>query len=435
MSAPVRRSTSSDSFSRPAKTRVAAAKSAPASAHVEARHAIDPRRRHQHADGAARAGARRTDDALDAELARDVPGMDGPRAAGRQQRVFGRECGRARRWRRARHPPCSRSPRRDAEARRGPARRRAPRRGVSNAAVGRRAVDLHGAAQEEVGVEIAQRQIGVGHGGARCRRGRSRRARLRAAALGPDIERAEVRLAARSSRRRRRSRSARRWRSGSAGRSRAGSASRAPPRSRRRPAARRRRPARAWRSCRPCRRRARASRPALRPNQAPASAPAAGPLSSNCTGARLASLTCVEAAVGQHEEEPARECPRHAAPAPGARDRSRPAAGHRRWPPSCWRAGTRGSPARCRTTARSRGSGSARRPPRRWRARARDWRRRAGSRWRGFRRPAPPGRPTSASAASTSSGISTVPSGASRSMASRRHGRATSGLGISMKRS
>ena len=35
------------------------------------------------------------------------------------------------------------------------------------------------------------------------------------------------------------------------------------------------------------------SRPALRPNQAPASAPAAGPLSSNCTGARLASATWV----------------------------------------------------------------------------------------------------------------------------------------------
>ena len=57
----------------------------------EARHAIDARRRHQHADGAARARARRADDALHAELARDVPGMDRPGAAGRQQRILRRD--------------------------------------------------------------------------------------------------------------------------------------------------------------------------------------------------------------------------------------------------------------------------------------------------------------------------------------------------------
>jgi len=58
--------------------------------------------------------------------------------------------------------------------------------------VGRGLVDLHCAAQEEVGIEIAQRQVGIGHRRVRTAAAVTGRSRLRAAALGADIQRAEI---------------------------------------------------------------------------------------------------------------------------------------------------------------------------------------------------------------------------------------------------
>ena len=319
-----------------------------------------------------------------------MPGMDRTRAAGRQQRILRGNAaalgdGDARR---ARHVLVDHvvhaeggAARLDAQRRREPAER----------AVGRRAIDLHGAAQEEVGVEVAQGEVGVGHGGFRAAAAVAGRSRLRAAALGPDIERAEVRLA--------RDRAAARadldqLDSGDLDRQSG--------------AAQKTLFARGFEAVGDQRlavvdqgelggRAAHVEGEyAFQPGVAAepgAGQRAGGRAAFQQLHRRALGLAHVgEAAVGQHEEEAARECLRRAAPVPGARDRSRPAAAHRRWSPSCWRAGIRGSRARCRTTARSRGSGSARRRRRRWRARAQDWRRRAGSRWRGSRRPASPDR-------------------------------------------
>ena len=59
--------------------------------------------------------------------------------------------------------------------------------------VGRGAVDLHGAAQEEVGIEIAEGEVGIGHRGLAAAAAVAGRPRLGAAALGSDMERAEFR--------------------------------------------------------------------------------------------------------------------------------------------------------------------------------------------------------------------------------------------------
>ena len=147
--------------------------------------------------------------------------------------------------------------------------------------------------------------------------------------------------------------------------------------------------------------------------------------SSNRTGARLAALQG-EAAVRQHQEQAPREPrPRNACSAAriGLGQRLDVGVRHRRRDAPY-------SPISGDTSDDSEiaDSGSARRSPRRWHARAPGWHRSAGSRWRGSRhlldQPA-----TSAIAASTSSGFSTDPSAASRSIASRRHGRGTSGFG------
>ena len=84
--------------------------------------------------------------------------MHWPRAAGRQQRVFGRNAatlgdGDACR---ARHILVDDI----VDAERGAARLDAQgRRQLAERAIGRRAIDLHGAAQEEVGVEVTQGEI------------------------------------------------------------------------------------------------------------------------------------------------------------------------------------------------------------------------------------------------------------------------------------
>jgi hypothetical protein len=51
---------------------------------AEARGPVDAGGRHQHPDGAAGTGARRADDAGDAQLAGEVPGVDGGGTTGRQ---------------------------------------------------------------------------------------------------------------------------------------------------------------------------------------------------------------------------------------------------------------------------------------------------------------------------------------------------------------
>ena len=159
----------------------------------EARDAIDPCGRHQHPDRAARPCARRTDDAADAQLACHVPGMDGPRPTRRQKCIF------------RRHPAAFR----DGDTRRAGhvlvdhvvhAEGRAPwldtqRIGqLAERRFRRHRVDLHRATQEEIGIEITQRQVGIGHRGLGATSAVARGTWLRAAALRSDIQCAEIAL-------------------------------------------------------------------------------------------------------------------------------------------------------------------------------------------------------------------------------------------------
>ena len=202
----------------------------------------------QHAEGREHARRARDDDLADADLARDRDRVQRPRAAiGDQREIAGVEAalgGHA--LHRVGHG--GRGDAQDAVGGLGHAH--AERLGdARKRALGGRDVELHLAAEEAVGAEPAEHQVGVGHRRLARRRGRSRpgpAARPRSA--GRRAARRPRR--ARSSRRRCRPRKCPSWRSAPA----------APCRSRRsaprrwsapRPC-RSRRP---WRWCRPCRRR------------------------------------------------------------------------------------------------------------------------------------------------------------------------------------
>ena len=110
--------------------------------------------------------------------------------------------------------------------------------------LGGAAIEARAAAEEVVGIEEAEHQVGVGHGRLGAAAAIAGRSRLRAGALGPDVQHAAVRRRARSSRRRRRC-----WRCPGFAAPRAGRRCAGPTRwpPRRRP------PARCPSRCRPCR--------------------------------------------------------------------------------------------------------------------------------------------------------------------------------------
>ena len=118
--------------------------------------------------------------------------MHRARAAGRQQGVFGRDAAALgdRHARRAGHVLVDHVVHAEGAASDLDAQRFGQ---TVEGAVGRGAIDLHGAAQEEVGIEIAQSEIGVGHRGLGAAAAVAGRPGLGAAALGSDIERAELR--------------------------------------------------------------------------------------------------------------------------------------------------------------------------------------------------------------------------------------------------
>jgi hypothetical protein len=133
------------------------------------------------------AGRRRADHPADAELARDVAGVDRSGAARAQERVVARIAPalgdvHARRTRHALVDDVVNTPRhRDRRQAHGlgqPSHRRA--RG--------REVDRDRAAREVLGVQVAEEQIGVGDGWLRAAQAVAGRAGLRAGAARPDLQ-------------------------------------------------------------------------------------------------------------------------------------------------------------------------------------------------------------------------------------------------------
>ena len=116
-----------------------------------------------------------------------------------------------------------------------------------------RATSLMRAAGEVAGIDAAQHDVGIGHGGLGAAAAVAGRAGLGAGALRADVDARSAIDARRSSRRRRRSRPSRSPGCAAAGRCPSGSGTAARPRRCANAAARRRRSGRSWRWCRPCR--------------------------------------------------------------------------------------------------------------------------------------------------------------------------------------
>ena len=156
-------------------------------AHVAAAHQFERHGRREEADRRADAGIGRHDHALDADLLGHARGVQRRAATEGDQRVLVRRRRRARPHARARHSPCSQTPSRRRRRRAISVDRPMPS-ATSRSTAPRAASTSSGdrAAGEMRRIDLAQHDIGVGHGGMPAAAAVAGRAGLGAGALGPD---------------------------------------------------------------------------------------------------------------------------------------------------------------------------------------------------------------------------------------------------------